>query len=545
MANVFISYAREDLNFAEKLANRLSRTGLTIWWDRRLLAGDDIEAVIDEQIKSCDAVIVVWSSASLNSHWVKSEASAALALKKLVPVRSDGTRLPRPYDQIHTLDLSNWKGGFNKDIRLLFDSISTISKGKKIRRGPGKAAGTISKRRIFSIGAIASAAVVGLAVVSDLTDLIGNLSGQNNEKSLADKIEQLDDRLARMDAPKTAAIDEIYLRESLRALQTFDIPVDDLVVEMAAQPNFNAIVGALEETLNTKANSLAPQRKRVLLHQLAALLYQTDRAKAETLYQTILDSHPDDFAANLLMSDIYANKHEPKTSAEFVTAAKKVTPPNRSSELTLEIARAFNMGLEQEYQAAADLLHDIQHQATLEGLDYQKSAAVNIRGMLLIILEQNDEARRTLEEIISLQRMQSYYSHLAGSLFSLAEIERQDTNTQAAMDYLNEYLSIAEALQRPGYLAQGYQMLGRLELEADNLDAAELHFTRGLAIGREHKFSGDIIRNAIGLADISLARDNIPSACRYYNVAETETLNVGSRSFAEVAEKKENLCGPI
>lgn len=548
MANVFVSYAREDLAFAEKIATRLNRMGLTVWWDRRLLAGDSIEAAIDEQIHTCDAVVVIWSLTSLESHWVKSEAAAALALNKFVPVRMEDCRLPRPYDQIHTLDLSDWNGGFNEDIRLLFDSIQTITRGKKVKRGPGKPVKKISKRRIFSIGALASAAVVGLAVVSDLTDLVGNLKGSDSEQILNEKLEQLDERLASLDGGKTsfsAPIDEIYLRESLRALQMLDIPVDDIVIQMADTPSFDDVVSSIEATLASEDSTLNADRKRHLLHQLAALLYHTDRNKAESLYETILDSNPNDFAANLLMSDIYANKNDPKSAAKFVTAAYQVPAPNKSSEYRLEILHAFNVGLEQDYQEAADLLEDIQTRAKLEGLSYQRSSAIHILSMLLVILDRRDEARQLLTEIIEVQRDNRFYSHLAGCLFTLAEIEIHENNSEAASVHLDEFLTISQALQKPGYLAQGYELFGRLELESGNLVAAETHFSQGLAISREHKHSGNIIRNAIGMANVNLARDDIPSACRFFNVAETETLIVGSRSFTAIADKKQNLCGPL
>lgn len=545
MAHVFISYAREDLDFAEQLANRLQRTGLSVWWDRSLLAGADIEATIDEQIRSCSAVIVIWSSTSINSHWVRSEASAALELDKMVPVRSDETRLPRPFDQIHTLDLSTWKGGFNRDIRVLFDSVRTISKGKKIRRGPGKTVGTISRGRMVSIGALASAAVVGLAIVSDLSDLLGNLSGQKDEHTLNEKLEKLDDRLARMDkptAPPTVAIDEIYLRDSLRLLQTLNIPVDDLVIEMAKNQSFEEVVNALRIALTTDKDNLPRQRQRDLRHQLAALIYQADRAKSETIYQAILDQNQDDFGANFQMANIYINRNDPANSALFIDVTKRLPPPNRASELELEMLSAFNIGLGRDYVGAADLIEKIRNEARDEGLEFQYSAAVSMQAMLLVALERHDEAKLLLEETIDLQESRHFYNHFANSLISLARIEYNAENLQSAEQYLQRYMSISEALQRPGYLSQGYTMLGQIDLDAGRLSSAEDFFSNSLAIAREHSFSGDKIKSAIGLAQVSLARDDASSACRYFNLARNETSTVGSRAYEGVAASHEVAC---
>ena len=40
MADVFISYARADEDYAGRLAERLTELGLEVWWDRRLGSGD-------------------------------------------------------------------------------------------------------------------------------------------------------------------------------------------------------------------------------------------------------------------------------------------------------------------------------------------------------------------------------------------------------------------------------------------------------------------------------------------------------------------------
>lgn len=55
MADVFLSYAREDAGAAEKLARFLTSNGLDVWWDRRLRAADDIDKVIDRELAGRNA----------------------------------------------------------------------------------------------------------------------------------------------------------------------------------------------------------------------------------------------------------------------------------------------------------------------------------------------------------------------------------------------------------------------------------------------------------------------------------------------------------
>ena len=63
MADIFVSYAREDRDRVHALANALAVYGWTIWWDREILAGKDFDEVIQSQLESARCVVVVWSPA--------------------------------------------------------------------------------------------------------------------------------------------------------------------------------------------------------------------------------------------------------------------------------------------------------------------------------------------------------------------------------------------------------------------------------------------------------------------------------------------------
>jgi hypothetical protein len=54
MAELFLSYAHQDVKFAEMLAQLLEAGGLTVWWDRRMVAGDKINDVIDEELEKAN-----------------------------------------------------------------------------------------------------------------------------------------------------------------------------------------------------------------------------------------------------------------------------------------------------------------------------------------------------------------------------------------------------------------------------------------------------------------------------------------------------------
>src|SRR5215469_8399983 len=51
MARVFLSYAREDVETARKLAGVLADAGQTVWWDRHLHGGANFSSEIERELK--------------------------------------------------------------------------------------------------------------------------------------------------------------------------------------------------------------------------------------------------------------------------------------------------------------------------------------------------------------------------------------------------------------------------------------------------------------------------------------------------------------
>ncbi len=110
MTDIFLSYANDDSASAEKLAAALEKLGWSVWWDRKIPAGRVFEEVIEEAIDAASCVIVLWSKSSVNSRWVKTEASEGADRQVLVPVLLDGSRIPLAFRQIQTARLEAWDG---------------------------------------------------------------------------------------------------------------------------------------------------------------------------------------------------------------------------------------------------------------------------------------------------------------------------------------------------------------------------------------------------------------------------------------------------
>ena len=110
MANIFVSYARADEQQAKRVAEALAAEGFEVWRDDELPAHRAYAEVIEEQLRSANAVVVLWSGEAAKSQWVRSEADLARHQGTLVQVTLDGTNPPMPFDQIQCAELKQWNG---------------------------------------------------------------------------------------------------------------------------------------------------------------------------------------------------------------------------------------------------------------------------------------------------------------------------------------------------------------------------------------------------------------------------------------------------
>lgn len=110
MADIFLSYAREDEAAAQRAAKALGAAGYDVWWDAQLPAHRAYSDVIERHLKDARAVVVLWSARAAQSQWVRAEADFARSAGKLVQGTLDGTIPPMPFNQIQCADLKGWRG---------------------------------------------------------------------------------------------------------------------------------------------------------------------------------------------------------------------------------------------------------------------------------------------------------------------------------------------------------------------------------------------------------------------------------------------------
>jgi len=108
MADIFVSYAREDRPRVAPFIELLEKQGWSIWWDREVLPGHSFGNEIDKQIDQASCLIVFWSRHSVESNWVQVEANEGLERGILIPVLLEDVRVPLVFRRIETVPLFDW-----------------------------------------------------------------------------------------------------------------------------------------------------------------------------------------------------------------------------------------------------------------------------------------------------------------------------------------------------------------------------------------------------------------------------------------------------
>ncbi len=114
--DIFLSYSREDRTAARHFADSFASEGFTVWWDAALRSGQTFDEVIERELRSAKAVVVLWSPRSVASRWVRAEATLADRRNKLVPAIIEPCDRPIIFELTHAADLADWAGD-TSDIR--------------------------------------------------------------------------------------------------------------------------------------------------------------------------------------------------------------------------------------------------------------------------------------------------------------------------------------------------------------------------------------------------------------------------------------------
>jgi TolB-like protein len=108
--DIFLSYNREDQARAKVFAEAFQAQGFDVWWDVGLKTGEAYDQVTETALRTAKAVVVLWSKRSVESRWVRAEATLADRNKTLVPCMIEPCERPIMFELTQTAELSHWQG---------------------------------------------------------------------------------------------------------------------------------------------------------------------------------------------------------------------------------------------------------------------------------------------------------------------------------------------------------------------------------------------------------------------------------------------------
>jgi hypothetical protein len=205
MADVFISYKKEDRERVAPIVEALRLDGFGVWWDQDIEPGAPWDETIAQQIESARCVVVIWSSLSITAPWVKEEAGHGKARSILVPVRIHDVDPPLGFGLIQTADLRLWKG--DRGQKVWQDFTTTI---KRVLQGEiiGQLAAPMRRKQM---GLPLWAALLGVAAAAAIALFIAVSRGPDAADSQAQK--ELANRVQRVEQQAQAQTKAALSRE--------------------------------------------------------------------------------------------------------------------------------------------------------------------------------------------------------------------------------------------------------------------------------------------------------------------------------------------
>ena len=170
---IFVSYSHGDSEFVERLVGALHKAGEDVWWDRwEIMAGDSlVERIFEEGLAQAAAFVVVLSSESVNSRWVRHELDVATirrieGVTKIIPVVMENVEVPFALRSLLRVDM---RQDFEKGVRRVVNSVHGIA--DKPERSSGS---SIASSLIESVAGLSSgASSVGVFLLHSADPEIG------------------------------------------------------------------------------------------------------------------------------------------------------------------------------------------------------------------------------------------------------------------------------------------------------------------------------------------------------------------------------------
>ena len=123
MADIFISYKKEDKARVAPLVAAFEARGYSVWWDQEIEAGEEWFRRILAEVRAAKLTIGVWSSRSVDDEKLfrpNREGKRYVEIEhdetptgRLIPILLEVGRIPLTYKHVQAVDLTRWRGGID------------------------------------------------------------------------------------------------------------------------------------------------------------------------------------------------------------------------------------------------------------------------------------------------------------------------------------------------------------------------------------------------------------------------------------------------
>jgi len=264
MADVFVSYASEDRERARKLASVLATRGWSVWWDRKIIAGQSFDQVIERELETAKSVVVLWSKDSISSEWVKNEAAVAAEKGVLVPALIDRVKLPLEFRRKQTVDLVDWDGNSSHSgLQPLYEGISSAIAGMVPPQPIAGPSGGLrwNRRWTFAIAgvmAVALGLLVYWVIAQQEPQAPAPISQDQKQSSYRD------DLLRQLSKDQQTAL-EMFVHGKPEAIALIDknlTQIDKVLASFPDDANFHSLMGYTLKDMYQTSKGLLPTEKR-------------------------------------------------------------------------------------------------------------------------------------------------------------------------------------------------------------------------------------------------------------------------------------------
>ena len=131
-SHAFLSYSREDSEFAQRLAKDLKAFGASLWLDLDIIPAHRWDDAIEKAIHNCSRMLVVLSPAAVASTNVMDEVGLALDKRKtVIPVLHRECEIPLRLRRVQYVD---FLGDYNTAVRKLLKTLGVEDPESKVER---------------------------------------------------------------------------------------------------------------------------------------------------------------------------------------------------------------------------------------------------------------------------------------------------------------------------------------------------------------------------------------------------------------------------